>query len=203
MTFGVETKAVQRLFDDMPKVLNAQMNRTFPTAASAFLKHFVKTRLVKGIYRVRRKARKAGKRAPGQPAVPAKARAAGFGAKVTGRKDLNRKAFSVRTSNPLLLIRETGGTITPKKGQWLYIRGDFKGRGATQRRKAYAERQRAAGSRYSRPIVARVRQVVQPAVLGFYSTWRGWRGKFRERLRDGLKAAVKRMASKRSARRAA
>jgi hypothetical protein len=201
MIFGVETKAVQRLFYDMPKILNQQMNRTFPQSATAFLKHFSKTRLVRGVYDVKRKSKKKKKRTPtGQVSVPAKARLAGFAASVRGRQDLDHKEFRVRTSNPLLLIRERGGTIRPRRGQWLYIRGKFTGRGAVARRKAFAEQQRAAGSKYSRPIVARVRQVVVPAVLGFYKAWRRWRPEFRVKLREGLQAAVRRMASSRARR---
>lgn len=197
-SFVVNTDGVARMFRQAPKIFNSQMNRTFPTAASKFLREFSKARLKKGIYQVRRRV-KARRKATGQPSIPAKARAAGFTASVRGRQDLDKKEFRIRNRNPLITIREKGGVIRPKRGEYLYVRGDFRGRGAAARRTAFQARQAMRGKQYKRPIVAKVRQVVVAARLGFYSTWRGFRPTLRGLFRDGLRAAVKRMAGRRAA----
>jgi len=200
VSFEIKDKALLAMLRESPKIFNQNVNRAFQRIGGGFMKDFAGSRLVRGIYQVRRKGatRRTGR---GQPAIPKKARLAGFKAVITGRQSLQKKRLVIRTRNPALTIRESGGTIRPKRSGYLIIRGDPKGRGAARRKERSRARQieRFGRVRYDKIVLRKVRQVRVRAVLGFVSTWRGYLPRAHLIFRDALKGAVNRIAKRKAA----
>jgi hypothetical protein len=191
-----EDKAVRALFKEFPKIANQECNKYYKKVISEFAKEFTKRRLKRPIFNVKRKLKK--KPTPkGQPPIPAKAKAAGFKGVMGGINKIDKKWARFYTGNPLLLIREYGGTIVPKKHDWLYIRETttFKHRGAKRGRRAfrgtkpglaarerwvsrYQSKIRHAGYRAAaRPIVAKVKSVRFGKILGLQRLWKAFRSR--------------------------
>lgn len=149
----IDDRQARALFREFPKIANAEINKGYRSVASDFMGDFSKTALSRaGVYRVRRKGNV--KPPPrGQPRLPKKARLAGFKATIGGTNRLDRKSLSIRTRNPLLLIREEGGVIVPRRKE--YLTPKFRKRG------------RGGGLTFRK-----VRSITVRPVLRFESTWR-------------------------------
>jgi hypothetical protein len=181
----INDREVKRLMRDAPRVFNAEFNRSFARAAGAFYKKFAKERLKKGGIQVRRRLAK--KASGGGVSVPAKARALGFRGALLGRGELHRKAALMSNSNPVAVIHETGGTIRPRRGNFLFVRV----KSVAALRRAGVKVKRGA-----RPKVIKVRQVTIKPRLGFFSTWRAFLPELRQRLATSLKAASDRAVAR-------
>ena len=193
----VHDSHVKALFREFPKIANAEVNRGYNRTVVAFMAEFTRTRLVKGIFDPRRKVRL--KKPPkGQPVIAAKARKAGFVARLYGEQKLAGKHVRAYTGSPLLLVREHGGIIRPKKKDYLYIRGDEKrafgrsAKGKARQARWEAWRSQQKWSRWKKPIVAKVKQVGPFPRLGFYSAWRQFQTKIAERMDGVVKQIVRR-----------
>jgi hypothetical protein len=199
VSFTVRDKRLKSLIKQFPRIMNTEMNRAFKLLGSQFARYFAKTRLIAGVYRVRRKSAVKGKRSGGGAInMGKKARLAGFGAKLMHPKSLTQKVMRLNSRNPALTIKEKGGIIRPKKGEYLYIRGEFKGRGAKSRRSQFAQGQhfkkQRGGRKHDKPIVALVRSVKVKATLGFSRAWKRWSAKRRDILHKRLVEATRRAA---------
>jgi hypothetical protein len=195
-----EDRAVRALFKEFPKIANQECNKYYKKVISEFAKEFTKRRLRRPIFDVKRKLKK--KPTPkGQPPIPAKARAAGLKGVMGGINKIDKKWARFYTGNPLLLIREKGGTIRPDplttsggKKRYLTIRETktFKYRGKKRGQRAFrgtkaglAARERWV-SRYqskirhpvwkagARPIVAKKEFVKVRAILGLVKLWKAF-----------------------------
>jgi hypothetical protein len=187
--FVDDREVLQLLADRFPKVTNRELNRACGRTGKEFVKGFAARSLVRGIFQVRRRA--SGK-ASGL-AIPAKARAAGISAGVIGPKKIEGKGLRISTSNPLLVIRELGGTIRPKDAVGLLIiRGEFLGRGAAGRKARFFTRQEAqpGSRRFKRPVARRVRKVEVPPILRFRAQWDEFQPRLRALFNDGMARAV-------------
>ena len=183
--FSLDDTAFRSMVRDFPKIVNAEKNKSFRRYANEFGKFFTKSRLRKGIFDVRRKGNV--KSPPrGQPRLPKKMVLAGFIARISGRSRIDGKGLTVRTSSPLLLIREHGGTIIPKSGGFLFLHGDFKGRGAAQKRS------HARLGLINKPITAKVKSVTFKPVLGFVATFNRFQPAGQKLLDKGMAEARRR-----------
>jgi len=187
LNITINDKTARRLIEGFPKFVNQAMNRGYQAVTTEFGRTFVKQRLRKGILKVStgRKARPQGK---GQVKLPSKMRLLGFKAVIGRRDSIDDKSLSIRTNNPIVRIKERGGPIRPVKGKFLFLRGDFKGRGAKARRAAF----QAKGGRFKKPITAKKRQIIVKAVLGFRRLWQSMKPKTIARLDKSLVDASKR-----------
>lgn len=201
--FVIRDERVKALAREAPGIMNSQMNRAFRSLGSGFAKYFARTRLIPGVYRVRRKSTKRASTPRGGISIGKKAGLAGFSAKLTGTKRLADKRMVLQARNPALVIREKGGVIHPRRGQWLFIRGEgFRGRGAQERQARFVKHQvaRYGKKKHDRPIVAKVRQVTVKANLRFSRTWRAFAGQRHGIFEKALSEVVRRVARLRSRR---
>lgn len=183
-----------------PKIFNQNINRAFQRIGGGFLRDFARSRLVRGVYQVRRRG-SVSRAARGQPTVPKKAKLAGFKAVISGRERLERKRLLIRTRNPALTIRESGGVIRPRHAKYLIIRGTARGRGASVRREQSRSRQieRFGRVRYEKEVLRKVRRVEVRAVLGFVATWRRYLPAAHQVFREALRGAVNRITKRAAA----
>jgi hypothetical protein len=189
----VNSRGVKRLLDRFPRIYNSSMNKGFRQLGSSFFTQLGKQRLVPGIFQVKRKFnRKA-----------SKAERAGFTKRQFGQKDLERKGIRIHTKNPALVARELGATIRPRRGEFLFIRGEFKGRSKKVQRAqgAFLSRQVKTLGRvkFKKPIIAKKRIVRIPPKLGFFEFWRRFRPRrieiFLAQSRDAIRRAARRLGS--------
>lgn len=189
----VNDREVLRAMRQIPKVANQEMNRAYKRVVSSFAKDI--TPQVKAHFKLtpRSKAKKVHKKGKNRPSIPRDLQRRGYRAALFGSKRLQGKGAVIYSSSPLQVIREEGGVIRPKKGKYLFIRGKkgFTGRGKrdTANRKAQIAR---TGGRYRFPIVALVKRVVQPPVLGLSAAWSGYEGRAAALISGGLDRIVNR-----------
>jgi hypothetical protein len=188
VTAKLNERPVRRLLQRFPKIFNSSMNKSFRQLGSSFYTQFGKERLRKGIFQVKRKFNRRA----------SKAERAGFSRKQFGQKDLEKKGIRLFTRNPAAIARELGATIRPRKGEFVFIRGEFQGKSKkTQRAQAkFFGRQAKLGSgiRYARPIVAKKRVVRIAPKLGFLNSWRNFQPRRREIFLRGSRDAIRRAA---------
>lgn len=143
----VNFEELQAALLESPDVAYQFLNRQLATEGNRFKKRFIAERL------------------SGGGITWAAAQASGGATKVdVSGTDLESLALRIRTAR-WLLSHEIGATITPKSGhEWLYIRTGKVGRG----RGAFA--QGSTGKELAE-IVARVKEVHEPARLGWYALW--------------------------------
>jgi len=200
----VDDSRVRALFREFPKITNSEANRAYKRVISQFMKRFSSERLVKGVFTPRR-GRKAKKNPTGQPAIPAKARLAGFKARVGGVQRLEGKYVYARTSNPLMLVRERGETIYAKKKRpgdkrpWLYIRGTpHRAFGTSKRGKARRAKWQAkhvSGQKWAhwaKPVVAKKEKVGPFKRLGFMAAWNAFYPEASRMLQEIVSRSAKR-----------
>jgi hypothetical protein len=204
----VDDRLVKRLFLEFPKIANSEANRQYKAVVSTFMRKFSRERLVKGVFLPSTK-RKAKKNPKGQPAIPAKARKAGFKARIGGVGKLEGKYVFARTSNPLLLVREKGDPIKGKP--YLFIRGT-PGKAFGSSKKGKARRAKWESSlptrwrRWAKPVVAIVKapkQVGPFPRLRFQATWEAFKPQARMILQKIVTRTIQRaelfLARKRAA----
>lgn len=175
----VKSQAVRDLLSRrFPRLMNQELNKSFKFSTSKYAKEVSRGQLsTKGIFKVKRRGSFKSK-SKGGPSLPVKMRKAGFVSELTGRNNLRqRKHARIHTGNPLIVIRERGGAIKPKKaGGFLFIHGEFKGRGAKAKREALFKKRNPRGNRsFTRsgsPITAKVRSIYQRPIFGFEAGWR-------------------------------
>lgn len=195
MRVDIYRDEVDELLNQSPRIFNAEFNTEFRQSGTAFMRSFTRARLTgKGGLRVRRRVTKR-PRGRGGVSIPAKARALGFSASLSGRDNMDGKRLRIRNSNPVTIAHEEGAIITPKKGDFLYVR-------VSNRAKA-----RRAGvniRRGQKPSVIRVRKVVIKPRLkfmahfrGFVSTIVGRMGRRLKRAGERAQATAKRRAAAR------
>lgn len=180
----VRDEAVLGAFQEAPRVLNSEFNRSFSRLGGAFYRRFARERLRRGGIQVRRKIARGG---TGGISIPARARALGFRGFLLGRENLNGKAALLRNTNPVAYAHEVGATITPRRGKYLFLRV----KNLSAARKAGVRIRRG-----EKPAVIRVRRVRIEARLGFFATWRAFLPEARIRvfrsLQEGVRRAVER-----------
>lgn len=194
----VDTRELEAMFDEAPRIANSELNRGLGGAMSAFAREFSRERLTtksRGI-RVQRKARAA---ARGRAVkLPARARAIGFKGQFVGARDINGKRVIMRTSSPLLYAHEVGETIRPKGKKYLVIRA-AKGSARAEAQKISKGGRGFRTNRFGRrvfPVVAKVKQVKLKPKLGFLSGFARYvqGGDFAARLQKIAERIVQRMA---------
>ena len=180
-----DDREVKRLFAEFPKIANQQQNRAFKAVAQDFGRHLSK-HVFSGAGAPFRVRRRGNVRAParGQPKLAKKAVLAGMKAVIGGIPRLDRKTLSVRTSNPLLLIREEGGVIRAKRKKWLAL--SFKRRG---------RRKKGTNTNYELRLVKEVRQA---PVLGIQRRWNARRLITVQRLDKAVSETIRRAERKAS-----
>ena len=176
-----DTKPVKRLFDEFPKIANQEANKGYTRVAKTFMNEFARKRLIKGVYLPKRKVKL--HRHKNQIKLNAKSHKAGFIATLFRKNKLDKKGFTVRTSNPLLVGREKGDTIKPKKKKYLYIMVDpskafkgkkysFKGRGKKEKREKFLKKSQHYKWRGSQKVIVAKMESVGPfPKLRFISSW--------------------------------
>jgi len=185
--FSLDDSSFRSMVRDFPKIVNAEKNKSFRRYANEFGKFFTKSRLRKGIFDVKRK-RNVKPPPRGQPKLPKKMTLAGFVAGISGRAHIDGKALTVRTSSPLMLIREHGGRIpeVPKPGKFITIRSEFQGRGAAQKR------QQVTLGLLKRPIIAKKSSITIKPILGFVRSFNRFQPTGQKLLDKGIAEARRR-----------
>ena len=170
---------------------NQNMNRAYNSVASKFMRSFAKTHLSRGgPFHVKRKVQT--KKAPkGQPSIGVKARKAGFKATLSGQQSLSKKSLEIRTRNPLLLIREFGGPIRPKRKTRGRGKRDIRGYLAVDLSKGKTRRGRKSSKKGGN--IRLVREINQKPVLGFRQAWRRFRSQAKQIVEKGLSDSVRRI----------
>lgn len=178
---------------EFPRFLNAGLNEGYKRSASGFARKFTDAKLANkesSVFRVKRPHNV--KKRRGQPSVPKAFVLAGFHVSLKNPQDLDRKILSIRTSSPLLLIREYGGTIPdlskkPRKGG----RKPFKGKYL-----AIPMLQGGRGRNARKVSLRLVEEVRIKPVLEFVASWRRYQPKIRELIDRSLDRAIKRAQAK-------
>jgi len=224
--FRMPLRAIDEMFDEFGPIVNRQKNKAFDRSAKGYMSQVAKNKLGKsGPFRVK-SGREAGpvKKKPGEKgiAISKKARIAGFRAAILVPEELEGKVMQIRTGNPLLLIREFGDVIDPtgrrRKGnpanaQYVFVHGElgdlFKGRRGAKKLRQKAEiklqgklNPKALSGKRVKPIIAKVRRVVQRPVLGIVKGWRAYGQQVVGFIFDGIRE-VKRQAERAAAKAAA
>lgn len=174
----VNSVATARLLKLYPKLANQEQNKAHRKSAATYGKKMVREVFGKAgsVFRVRRKA-SVRKPRKGQPKLPKKAILAGLKAEIGNPGKLHRKFLSVRTSSPLLTIRETGGTISSSKGKKLAVKVRKRGR-------------RKAGSS---PVTLRLVDSVRvKAGLRMVSRWNSLRRTFTNNAEKAMRETLRR-----------
>lgn len=163
---------------EAPDIFNREFNRGFRLTMGAFYRRFAAERLRKGGIQVRRRIARGGR---GGIFVPAKARALGFRGRMENTGRLGGKAAIASNRSPVAKAHEFGATIRPKRGKYLFI---------PVKSAAAARRAGVALKRGQKPKVLRVRRVTIKRRLGFFATWRAFRGEAIQRMGEALKRAA-------------
>lgn len=178
-------REVIQMMEASPRVANQEMNAAFRVAGGIFYRLFNARLSGAGITVKRRVGR--GKSGRGNIRVPAKARAMGFMARVSGMGNIQRKTLRMGTRNPAMVAHEFGAVIRARRTPFLRI-------SIESRKEARATSQPTR----QLPFFIQARQVILRPKLGFYMTWGMARAPILERLKRAAERIVRR-ASKRSA----